>query len=102
MTIKNTIPNTPRQDIAQFHQDQLRDSLEHVRGVMGLQDVINVCALEVLMDAVIRDSPKIQDLKTLELIAEAREWAKYDATGASTIVNELCDALEGDHEDSNL
>lgn len=89
-----SIPAIPSHHKAEFHREQLRDSLDHVRSTMGLQDIINSYALEVLMDAVTHTRLRIKDPKTSELVAEAREWAKYDATGAAKIVLELCDALE--------
>ena len=41
----------------------------------------------------------LTDDEKRELIAEAREWAKYDATGASRIVLALCEAADAPDSD---
>ena len=73
--------------------DAVRDAVDHVRGAVEFQDAISPEAVRVLTDAVILARPLIQDPAVTALVAEAREWAKYDSTGASKIVIELCAAL---------
>ena len=74
-------------------EDTIRDAVDHVRGAVEFQDAISPEAVRVLTDAVILARPLIQDPAVTALVAEAREWAKYDSTGASKIVIELCAAL---------
>lgn len=73
--------------------DAVRDAVDHVRGAVEFQDAISPEAVRVLTDAVILARPLIQDPAVTALVAEAREWAKYDSTGASKIVIDLCAAL---------
>ena len=73
--------------------DAVRDAVDHVRCAVEFQDAISPEAVRVLTDAVILARPLIQDPAVTALVAEAREWAKYDSTGASKIVIELCAAL---------
>lgn len=74
--------------------DALRDAVDHVRGAVEFQDAVNAEAVRVIVDAAILGRPKVHDPATSTLVAEAREWAKYDVTGASKIVLELCDAID--------